>query len=172
MQKVENKYLCNCNICGHQWLTRNDSVPRRCANVECQSFKWNKEEPKEEAPKLMDINDIVMNQTEDDIQEMNRRTAERDRKEREEAKRRGITVEELIRETIELSGKQPLQKQIVEQPKPQQKQIQKPKQVKKKETKSKCPKCESENILKMTGYDFDKDYSCQDCNNIFEVNKI
>lgn len=43
-QKFENRYACKCEICNHQWLSRNDEVPRRCANVKCQSFKWDRGE--------------------------------------------------------------------------------------------------------------------------------
>lgn len=43
-QKFENRYMCKCEICNHQWLSRNDEVPRRCANVDCQSFKWDRGE--------------------------------------------------------------------------------------------------------------------------------
>lgn len=41
-QKFENRYVCKCEICNHQWLSRNDKVPRRCSNIDCQSFKWNR----------------------------------------------------------------------------------------------------------------------------------
>jgi len=47
-QKYENRYKCRCNICGHQWWSRNDKEPWKCPSIECQSFKWNKGEPIDE----------------------------------------------------------------------------------------------------------------------------
>ena len=32
--------ICKCNVCGHEWLPRNDDTPLRCGG--CKSPYWNR----------------------------------------------------------------------------------------------------------------------------------
>ena len=35
---------CRCLICGHEWFSRTDKVPMKCANNICSSVYWNDEQ--------------------------------------------------------------------------------------------------------------------------------
>jgi predicted Zn-ribbon and HTH transcriptional regulator len=34
-------YQCRCVQCGHEWTTKELSLPRRCPNHACRSVLWN-----------------------------------------------------------------------------------------------------------------------------------
>ena len=44
---------CVCDKCGHEWITRNEEIPKVCSK--CKSVNWNKSQEKPEVDKDFDF---------------------------------------------------------------------------------------------------------------------
>jgi hypothetical protein len=43
---VKKDWICVCDVCGHRWLAETKELPKRCANNDCRSRRWNHKEKK------------------------------------------------------------------------------------------------------------------------------
>lgn len=155
IEKFENKNLCKCEICGHRWLSRNDTVPWKCPALDCQSFKWNREWEETERIIAMGTN---FEQSQSKVIEPKEDIKEEQSKSMEIIEQPNPIIEQPKEHYFSTKGKKEIR-----QPRRQTKQLKKdilPKSL------VKCPKCDTNKDVSDLG---DNNYLCYKCTTRFEV---